>query len=117
MSQLCRSSSPPVPWEAPCQPGLSHGQFPNCSGAIPAAQPNRRDHSSRNCSFQPGTEPGSGCGGGQAGPGWWLWPSPTLLELSKADGAGLVTVILLEEASPLLDETQQGREAVDVDAP
>lgn len=54
---------------------------------------------------------------GQARPGWCLWASPTLLELAEADGAGLIPVILLEEASPLLDEAEQGGEAVDVDAP
>lgn len=44
-------------------------------------------------------------------------PSPTLLQLAEADGARAVAVELLEEVPPLLDEAQQGREAVHVDAP
>lgn len=82
-----------------------------------APQPGCSDHSRRNSSFQLGTEPGSGCGDGQGRPGWCLCSSPTLLELAEADGAGVIPVILLEEAPPLLDEAQQGGEAVDVDAP
>lgn len=40
----------------------------------------------------------------------------SLLQLCVADGARAVSVELLEEVLPLLDELPQGREAVDVDA-
>lgn len=45
---------------------------------------------------------------------WSLCPSPTLLELTEADGARLVPVVLLEEVLPLLDEAQQGCEAIHI---